>query len=155
MCDNVVECEVVLASGRVITATEDEDEHKDLFRALLGGGNNFGVVTRFVFRTFRQGRLWGGTLIQPLETKDRQLQAFYDYCTNPDFDPNASLIQSFGLSAERGSGCVNGIVHTKPEAEPAVFKPFVGIEPVYMNTLRELSLTELTLEQDAFNQNGL
>jgi hypothetical protein len=26
---------------------------------------------------------------------------------------------------------------------------------VYMNTLRELSLTELTVEQDAFNENGL
>ncbi|KAF2111293.1 hypothetical protein BDV96DRAFT_603398 [Lophiotrema nucula] len=52
-------------------------------------------------------------------------------------------------------GSVNSIVYTKAETEPAAFRRFTTIQPAYMNTLRELSLIELTLEQDALNENGL
>lgn len=55
------------------------------------------------------------------------------------------------MSSERGSGFVNSLVYTKPEPDPAVVKPFNEIQPIYQNTLRELSLTTLTSEQDAFN----
>ena len=155
VCDNVLEYEIVLASGTVLRPTETDQEQSDLFRALRGGSNNFGIVTRFIFRTFHQGRLWGGTLIHPVETKDQQLQTFFDFTSNPSYDLNASLTHSFGMSAERGSGFVSSIVYTKPQSEPAVFKPFSSLEPTYLNTLREMSLTELTREQDSFNENGL
>ncbi|KAI4289386.1 MAG: hypothetical protein L6R35_001355 [Caloplaca aegaea] len=154
VCDNVLEYEVVLASGSIVRATPTAPECSDLFYALRGGSNNFGIVTRFTFRTFPQGHLWGGTLIHPIETQTQQLQAFYDFC-GYSYDPSASLIHSFGMSSERGSGFVNSIVYTKPEHEPAVVKPFTEIQPMYQNTVRELSLTALTLEQDAFNENGL
>ncbi len=155
VCESVLEYEVVLASGITIRTTEDDLEYGDLFRALRGGSNNFGIVTRFVFRTFPQGRLWGGTLIHPVETEDQQLQAFYNFAGDPSYDPNASLIHSFGMSAERGSGFVNSIVYIKPHSQPEVIKPFTSLETTYLKTLRELSLTELTQEQDSFNENGL
>ena len=51
-CDNLVSAEVVTADGRQLMC--DRRRHPDLFWALRGGGGgNFGIVTRFVFRTHR------------------------------------------------------------------------------------------------------
>ena len=49
--DNVLAYEIVTSSGDVLTATATQNE--DLFWALKGGGNNFGVVTKFTFAAYK------------------------------------------------------------------------------------------------------
>jgi len=48
--DNLISVQIVTADGRVLVA--DRTQHGDLFWACRGGGGgNFGIATRFVFRT--------------------------------------------------------------------------------------------------------
>ncbi|KAJ5171690.1 hypothetical protein N7492_004283 [Penicillium capsulatum] len=59
-CDTAFSFEIVLEDGSVIHAS---DHHRvDLARALRGGSNNFGIVTRVKFQAFEQGPLWGGVM---------------------------------------------------------------------------------------------
>src|SRR5437773_7369134 len=52
-CDNFVSLELVRASGEVIEV--NPESHPQLFWALRGGGGNFGIVTRFTFKTHKFG----------------------------------------------------------------------------------------------------
>ena len=52
-CDNVASFELVTASGVVLTVSSTR--FPDLYWALRGGGNNFGVVTKFTLETVPQG----------------------------------------------------------------------------------------------------
>ncbi|KXX79885.1 Bifunctional solanapyrone synthase [Madurella mycetomatis] len=48
--DGIKNAEVVLADGRIVNA--NVKENPDLYRAIKGGGSNFGIVTRFDLQTY-------------------------------------------------------------------------------------------------------
>jgi FAD/FMN-containing dehydrogenase len=50
--DNLLEAELVLADGSIVTASHTENE--DLFWAVRGAGACFGVATKFVYRAHEQ-----------------------------------------------------------------------------------------------------
>jgi FAD/FMN-containing dehydrogenase len=75
--DSLLSADVMLADGRQVTASHDQNE--DLFWALRGGGGNFGVVTNFVFQLHDAGDIVGGPLFFDFEDAAAVLAAYRDY----------------------------------------------------------------------------
>jgi hypothetical protein len=75
--DNLLEAEVVLASGEQVTA--NADENPDLYWALRGGGGNFGVVTSFLFRLHEVGTVIAGPTFWEVEQGGEILAAYRDF----------------------------------------------------------------------------
>ncbi|XDG00627.1 hypothetical protein ABKA04_000242 [Annulohypoxylon sp. FPYF3050] len=136
ICDNVLNYEVVLASGEIVNA--NAHEHTDLWRALRGGGNNFGIVTRYDFRTFEQGPFWGGSV----------------YYFPPSF---LTIGYSAAFAQMGGDLCMNQLYYTREVEKPAVLEPFVSIQPQVeqLNSMRMLSLKDAAAEQSQQSADGI
>jgi FAD binding domain/Berberine and berberine like len=75
--DNLLEAEIVLASGEVVRASADE--HPDLFWAIRGGGGNFGAVTSFLFRLHEVGTIFGGPTFWAVEDGPQVLSVYREF----------------------------------------------------------------------------
>jgi FAD/FMN-containing dehydrogenase len=76
-CDNLISAQVVLADGRVVTASETS--LPDLFWALRGGGGNFGIVTDFEFQLHPVRDIYGGLLLFEPEDAEQVLRYFREF----------------------------------------------------------------------------
>ncbi|KAJ4368374.1 hypothetical protein N0V83_006731 [Neocucurbitaria cava] len=148
IADDVVNYEIVLASGDVVGA--NAKEHSDLFKALKGGGgSNFGIITRFDFTTFKQGKMWGGKFMYFPASFPQQLEGIAEYLNGPNPDPRAQVRINIGYAAELGGMmCMNDPTYTKPE-KPEGFSLFTDVEPriPQVDTLRVATVSELANEQ--------
>jgi FAD/FMN-containing dehydrogenase len=77
-CDNLISAEVVLADGRIVTASDRENS--DLFWAIRGGGGNFGIVTEFEYRLHPLGPIvLAGLALWPVDRASDVVRAWRDY----------------------------------------------------------------------------
>jgi FAD/FMN-containing dehydrogenase len=72
--DNLISADVVTADGKVLVASERENE--ELFWAIRGGGGNFGVVTSFEYRMHPVKDVFVGLVFFELSAA-RQILEFY------------------------------------------------------------------------------
>jgi FAD/FMN-containing dehydrogenase len=75
--DSLIEADVVLASGELVTV--DADRHPDLFWALRGGGGNFGIATSFLFRLHPVSTIVGGPVFWDLDKSTEVLRWYRDF----------------------------------------------------------------------------
>ncbi|OTA76491.1 hypothetical protein M434DRAFT_88032 [Hypoxylon sp. CO27-5] len=159
ICDNVVNFEVVLATGQVINA--NVREHPDLWRALRGGGNNFGIVTRYDFRTFEQGPFWGGSIFYFPPSFLGQIEALVGELKKADASAETHFMISIGYSAAfaqfGGELCMNQLYYTRAVEKPLVLEPFASVQPQIdqLNSMRTLTLKEAAEEQGKQSADGV
>ncbi|KAI0114416.1 hypothetical protein GGR51DRAFT_443933 [Nemania sp. FL0031] len=145
ICDNVVSYEVALSDGRIVNA--NADTNKDLWVALKGGANNFGIVTRFDLRVFPQGQLWGGKVFYFEPSFSGQIRSLVKYLNEPNPDVDVHICLSLGYTPTGDMLGMNDIFCTRPE-KPKALSPFADIEPQIeqMKSLRVAGLKALTDE---------
>jgi FAD/FMN-containing dehydrogenase len=83
-CDNLLEATIVTASGRALVC--NARQHEDLYWALRGGGGgNFGIVTRLLFRTHPVDKVATYTLEWPWSDASRVVAAWQRFAPHaPD-----------------------------------------------------------------------
>lgn len=134
-----------------------DSKYSDLFWALRGGGNNFGIVTKFNLATYPQGDLWAGaeTFIYTKETGTLIDDAFYHLAINSPSDPFAQVIVAYAYAQPQDTFIIaSDLQYGKPTPYPAILKNFTSIPNSVASTLRVTDLANLTLEFNATNPGG-
>ena len=84
--DNLLEADMVLADGSVVTVNASQNE--DLFWAIRGGGGNFGIVTSFKFQAHPVKTVIGGPTLWPVEQTEEIMEWYHDFIHNAEEDLN-------------------------------------------------------------------
>ncbi|KAI8931633.1 hypothetical protein NX059_011284 [Plenodomus lindquistii] len=138
-CDNVKSYELVTASGLSINVSYET--YPDLYWALRGGGNNFGIVTNFELVAFPQGDMWGGQRVYLENSFPAVLDAIYDFTiTGSTKDEDAAQIVTFASAPGIGKVAFANIHYAKPIANASVFSAWNNITAIDDTTgLRRMS----------------
>ena len=154
-CDNVIEYQVVTASGIILNV--NQNSYSDLYWALRGGGNNFGIVTSFTLAAvpLPDGLMWGGSRVSLNDSTNFPdlIDAFVNVGTEGAItDPNAAQILSFTSFQGLNLGAA-ALQYAKPVSNPPIFDEYRAI-PAISDTTMVRTLANLTEEFAASNPDG-
>lgn len=141
-CDNIYGYETVLASGEVVYVTSSS--YPDLWNALKGGSNNFGIVTRFDVAAFPSTQMWGGTVSYNYTPAvlDAQAKAFTSFMDPKKFDDAAMMGLILGFANPGGYSISNSLFYLEPTPFPKAYQPFTSI-PSTGNTIQTATVAEI------------
>jgi FAD/FMN-containing dehydrogenase len=150
--DNLLAAEVVLADGRVVVASDENEP--ELLWALRGGGGNFGVVTGMLCRVHRLGGIWSGTLFFPLSETRAVLQGC---AAITDASPDGLTVQVGCIAGPTGSQSVfvwptwSG----PPSEGERQMAPFLKLGTLIAGSLEEKSYLASATSFDSYLADGL
>jgi len=133
--DNLLSVDMVLADGRFITASAEENA--DLFWAVRGGGGNFGVVTSFEYQLHPISTVYGGPMLWPIDRTKEVLKFWQEFILNAPEDINGWFglatvppAPPFPEALHLHKGCIITWCYTGPldQAEER-FKPIRALGP--------------------------
>jgi len=131
--DNILRAEVVLADGSIVEASEKSNS--DLFWAIRGAGQCFGVVTKFTFRVHEQkNSIWSGQMVF---SAAEHLDAIVDFANGLVASGNPDAAMLMGITAPpfvRGPAAVVTAFFNGPKKEgEAIFEPLLRLNPIKNN----------------------
>ena len=134
--DNLLEADMVLADGTLVTV--NEKQHPDLFWAIRGGGGNFGIVTSFKFQAHPVKNVYGGPTFWPIEKTNEIMEWYHSFIHQAPEELNgfiATLVvpgPPFPEALHKKQFC--GIVWCyvgDPAKAEEIFKPVMAKNPVF------------------------
>lgn len=140
--------EIVLADGSVAEASQRD--RSDLWWALKGGSNNFGIVTRFDMETLPITDLYGGATVYDSEHLPAFLDAVNKYVQvgGGSEDSKAAILPNINLTPPTSAVSASLIsFYDGADAKPKAFEDFANIPFSFSdNTVRDtfLAYTNMT-----------
>lgn len=127
--NNVVNYEVVLANSSIIQV--NNKTAPDLFWALKGGANNFGIVTRYDLLTFPTRTVYGGSVSWASNDTQRYLDAQTAFIApgGGSRDPKAAIMPSFAYFPTTKQNLSTVIFLYDGQTQPKAFENFTSIPP--------------------------
>lgn len=143
----IANLEVVLANGTIVNA--NVTSNLELFWALKGGSNNFGIVTRFDVKTFPLTDIYGGTtLYNPAYvTEFTNAIAAYVAPGGGSDDIAAAFNPSVQINVTSGALTLFSLSsHVGSDPAPAAFANFSKIPTVFNDQSVRPNLSALAIE---------
>ncbi|KAL8962112.1 MAG: hypothetical protein Q9193_001432, partial [Seirophora villosa] len=142
--NNVIQYELVTAKGEILYVSQKK--HADLFWALKGGSNNFGIVTRYDMRLFPSTAMYGGTVVWPANATRQYLKAQTDFILpgGGSYDDNAAIMPNFNYNPQTktpGAGSV--VFYNAPVDKPKALENFTAI-PLESGGAKVQNYSEIT-----------
>ncbi|KAF2764142.1 FAD-binding domain-containing protein [Teratosphaeria nubilosa] len=146
-CSAVVNYEIVLANSTIVCA--NKTTNPDLFWALKGGGNNFGIVTRFDVKTYPVTRLYGGTTIFAAANCNAFLDAVSSYVLpgGGSYDDKSAILPDVNLDpATNTSRCSLVAFYDGATSNPVALANFTAIPAASTDNSIRMSFVNYTNE---------
>ncbi|KAI9690793.1 MAG: hypothetical protein M1822_008412 [Bathelium mastoideum] len=150
-CDNVINYEVILADGTV-AQVNSSSPYEEIYRVLRGGGNNFGIVTRFDLTTYTYHLIRGGLTVwsSDNQTTSALIAAYANFTNNAASSPSTAIFLAQGFNSATNSFIWSaGLYDTAPDlttnSSAPIFAPFATSE---LNSARLLTTERLTNHSD-------
>ncbi|MEP6262693.1 MAG: FAD-binding oxidoreductase [Gillisia sp.] len=160
--DSLISAEIVTADGKIVIASESENE--DLFWAIRGGGGNFGIVTSFKFRLhevgpevlffqayfpFKESSKILKFYREFMEDAPEELQCYAFFLNVPPVDPFPK--EFHGKTTCALVACYAG----DPQKGKAVLQPLVEIGDPIFNFQQNMKYPDIQKSFDAGMPKGL
>ena len=140
-CDQVRGFEVVLGDGTAVYCSVDV--RPDLYRALKGGGSNFGVVTRFDLQTYPLLKTQYTVSLYKPDDYENIIKASVDAHKEMEKDDKAAYF----TNVHRDFVAIGQLYADTPKEEPKVFEPFRKLESLMQPVVPKTDGTLSTLAQ--------
>jgi len=138
--DNVIAMDLVTADGRILQASEEQNN--DLFWGLRGGGGNLGVVTSFEYRTHQLEEVEGGFLVYPIESLGEFLNFYQDFMRNAPDDLMVEIsVAHFGRPFLIVTICFSG----DKAASDSALAPIRRFSHPLIDSVRNVAFPQLTV----------
>ncbi len=134
--DNLLEADVVLADGGIVTASAWRNA--DLYWGLRGGGGNFGIVTSFLFRAHPVKQVFAGPVFWDMDHAGLVMRKYRDFLPGAPEDlgifvglktvlpvepfpaehrgkPACAIVACYNGPADKGAAIMDGLLKDLPE----------------------------------------
>jgi len=133
--DNLISAQLVMADGKVLQASAQENP--DLYWAVRGGGGNFGVAASLEFRLHPVGPIVTGGLVAHPVQKAKDVLRFFRECAAAASDE--TMLVGGLVPAPDGSGTKLAVIAAchcgRPEEGAAALKPIKAFGPPVMDAM--------------------